>query len=510
MSGEPVKIGPFVGGMNTYNQPTSIEDDEAVEILNMDIDLDGSLVSRPAISINNNAPVTGPSHIIGTYRSKTGVFYIIYAFPNAAYALNAFTSAWTLIQAGAFSDTVQYNDKLWLVQFPSGTTQGGGSWDPTTGWTAVAAMPRGYSTCIYKERMFIAASVNNDTSSINRVKFSNDRNPASWLGTDTFDVVSGDGQDIMSLYVFDSSIVIFKTDSTYAFAYETQPTKGQLQVVSSTIGTNNNYTVVEYENSLFIMHEARVYRISNWQWEHTNIKVPFLYNNSADSAWPDGTSLSSVGNRILVRCFDNYYILGTKTGGWTRWIFSTGSIFPSEFIRDPTNLPASGINVYYAGNHNTSGNPWFKFEDQITTVVKGETYTARLKTKNYDYGVSYGFKRLFWWGADLLSKTGVQFLVHPIAYSTNTTWGEVAQHYFFEYQTWGRPLDKSIDVSDSSVNSNVQGIRTFTKVLKGLRFRQVQFTLSSTLDGSTLTGPFRIFSLTSFVDNKEIVSKKVS
>jgi hypothetical protein len=511
MAGDPVKIGPFVGGMNTYSGVSAIADNEAVEILNMDVDLDGSLVGRPGINQYGTAPLSGTSHIIGQYTSVTGIFYAIYAFANSVRALNTSDKTWSTIQAGVFTDCVQYNNKLWLVQMPSGTTQGGGSWDPVAGWTAVPTMPRGYSACIYKERMFIAASVNSDTTSVNRVKFSNPANPGTWTSTDTFDVNAGDGQDIMCLYVFDSSIIIFKTDSTYIYAYESQPTKGQVQAVSQTIGANNNFCTVEYENSLFVMHEDKVYRISNWQWEHANIKLPFQYRNTAISGQADGTSLAAVGNRIVARYYDYYYCLGTKTGAWTTWIFGDGtSMFPTDFIRDPNIDPAAGTARYFAANHVGGTTNWYIFVDAVNSVARSETFTIRLISKAYDYGVPYGFKRLYWWGADIFSKSEIQYRVSPIAFNIPITWGQLALHPFSEYLTWGRPLDISIDVSDSAGGSNPSNFRTFIKLLKGLRFRQLQFTLVTQSDGSTVTGPLRIFSLTSFVDNKELVSKKVS
>lgn len=510
MPGQPVKLGPFVGGMNTYSGPSAIQDNEAVDILNMDVDLDGSLCSRPGIIVRTDGQHVGRSHVLGIFRSVTDIVYIIYTYAaGGVYAFNTSSETWITIQAsGNYTDCVQYNNKLWLVMLPSGSTQGGGKWDPTAGYAAVAAMPRGYSACVYKERMFIAASVNNDTTSINRVKFSNPANPDAWTSTDTFDVSAGDGQDIMSLYVYDNNIVIFKTDSTFVYAYESQPTKGQVQLVSSTIGANNNFCVCEYENSMFVMHEDKVYRISNWQWELTNSKVPFVYSNGSGSGVVDGTSVAPVGNRIVARYYDNYYALGTKTGAWSRWAFGLG--YPSEFVRNPTLDPSSGAENYFAGNHDTANSHLFRFIDSINSTDRDETFTVRLATKMYDYGVPYGFKRLFWWGIDVLAKSDMSLSAIPVAYSVPVTWGQIQNVPFSSLETWGRPLDISITVTDSSTSSNPSSIRTFIKLLKGLRFRQVQFTIETQTDGSTALGPFRIFSLTSFIDNKETVSKKVS
>lgn len=667
MPGQPVKIGPFVGGMNTYSGPTSIGDNEAVELLNVDIDLDGTVLSRPPLSVSTT-DVDGPGHIIGIFRSVTDVVYIIYAFATQAKAYDTSNSSFVTIGPGEFTAAVQYNDSMWLVKKPSGTLKDGTKWNPVDGATTVANMPRGVSACIYKERMFISASRTADTNSINRVKFSNPADPGTWTDTDYFDVSAGDGQDITKLIVFDAGIVIFKSDSTYLFAYESAPTRGQVQQISSSLGANNNYCVLEYENNLFVMHEANVYRISNWNWEHANIKVPFEYSNKYGIDIPDGSSISILGNRLICRYFDNYYVLGLKTGAWVKWEFKsrsnkennpsfdvntsgwirvtgqatitrdtavfrsspasarldtiagssnaymtsdvgliaanpgevwTTSVFvagqgsgeiaayaldatnttlqiyysgvevlssafkrftvttgklpsntafirtrvfqrqtstakslwaddvltektdeilpfikgsvtyaPSEFVGNPTLNPATGRTKYFAASYATGIQEMYTFEDVV--AVTEEAITSRIVTKSYDFGPSYSFKRLFWWGVDILSKTKTTFKVTPVIYHTAVTWGQLVGVPFSSLGTWGRPLEASIDVSDSISSGNPSSYRTFVKLLKSLRFRQIQFTLESTLDGTSQTGPLRVFSLTAFVDSRETVVKKVS
>lgn len=693
MPGQPVRIGPFVGGMNTYSGPSAISDDEAVELRNLDVDLDGSLVSRSFIVTSSTAPKSTVSRVIGTYSANDGSTYLIFAFSGGGvYALKTGAFTWTTIDStGEYTSCVQYNSKLWLVKKPAGAATGGSQWDPTGGLVAVANMPRGVSCVIYKERMFVASSVNNDDTSMNRLKFSNAANPGTWTSTDTLDVRAGDGQDITALWVFDNNIVVFKTNSTYVYSYESQPAKGQVQIVNGAIGCANSASVCEYENSLFIMHKANVYRISNWIWEQANVKVPFKYANSNSLVEPFTSAVSVLGNRIICRYYDNYYVLGTKTGAWTIWDWGTseytyygtrtnyfvnpsgeagitewiaglsreditsvadvtapsgtkilratanqvttgfksyvydivsgwsandptsmavwvrpqingtyrltfsfrtgateilqvngpqvpvqagvwtylkyenkiapagtdtvyaylykvegmaigeyfdwdaalleknfvvgnyiegtvnntpvrthGQLYPSVFVRDPFVDAASGYETYYAGNVDAGLSYWFRYTDGLQATNSFEKFTARLITKAYDFGVPYGFKRLYWWGVDLLGKTFTSFKVTPNAYSTQVTWGDLSAVPFSQYQTWGRPLDVSLDVTDSISGANPAYYRTFIKLLKGLRFRQAQFTLETTTDGSGDTGPFRVFSLTSYVDNKETVVKKVS
>ena len=510
MPGQPVKIGPFVGGMNTYSGETTIADNEAVELLNLDVDLDGSLLARPGITRSAAVPAAGTiSHIIGTYRANDGTVYMIVAAGVSVYAFNTSSLAWTtLSNSGPFTACVQYNDKLWLVIKPSGVTQGGGKWDPTGGYAAVAAMPRGYSACIYKELMFVSSSRNGDTTSINRVKFSNAGNPDNWTSTDFFDVNAGDGDDITKLLVFDSSVVIFKSDSTYVFAYESAPTKGLVQRVSGVIGANNGFSVVEYENNLFVMHEANVYRISNWNWEHANIKVPFKYVNAFSTVDADASSISLLGNRVIARYYDSYYVLGLKTGAWSQWDFSTAGFSPSEFVSSPNISAILGAAIYYGGCYVGTRAGFHQFIDNKHDT--NETFTIRLKTKSYDFGPSYTFKRLFWWGADILGNATTTFKVMPNVYNVGAKWGQILGIPSPSLGTWGRPIENMLDVTDTADSSNTAAYRTFIKLLKSLRFRQLQFILEATYVGLNSAAAYRIFSLTAIVDSRQIVSKKVS
>lgn len=506
MPGQPIKLGPFVGGMNTYSGPSSVDDSEAVDLLNFDIDLDGSLSSRPGLEFVQNAGVSNQrSTILGSFRSKLNIVYIIVVYEATCWAYNTSNNTWSKIVDGAVTSVSQYNDKLYVVLAPSGTTQGGFSWNGTAS-TAVANMPRGYSSCIYKERMFISASRNGDESSINRVKFSAAGNPDNWTSTDYFDVSAGDGDDIEKLYVYQASIVIFKSDSTYIYAYESAPTKGQVQIVSSTIGTNNSMCLVEYENNLFTMHESNVYRISNWNWEHANIKVPFVYSNVDAVNMSTGASLSILGNRIICQYFDNYYVLGLKTGAWTRWKFKQTNRTPSNFIVNPIVDPTIGIPTFFGGSKiQANSKNLYIFRDNFGST---ETFDIKLVTKAYDFGPSYTFKRLFWWGVDIMANTSTRFKVSPVVYSVPTTWGQVKTVPISQLQTWGRPLDLNLDVTDSANIQNISGIRVFVKLLKSLRFRQASFTIEASTAGNI--DRFRIFSLTATVDSKELVVKKVS
>jgi hypothetical protein len=256
------------------------------------------------------------------------------------------------------------------------------------------------------------------------------------------------------------------------------------------------------------MHEANVYRISNFNWEHANLKVPFEYRNTYSTADADKGSLSLLGNRILARYYDKYYALGLKTGAWSAWDFTVEGYTPSEFITNPNISPLIGASNYYGASYVPAKADFYFFVDNKYDT--DEDFTIRLKTKSYDFGPSYAFKRLYWWGVDILANAVTSFRVVPNVYSVPVKWGQLIGVPWTSLGTWGKPLEISLDVTDTANSSNTNNYRTFIKLLKGLRFRQLQFILEASYQGLNSTSAYRIFSLTAFVDSKETVSKKVS
>ena len=73
-------IGPFVKGLNTFSDPSAVPDDGLAELLNMELDLDGSLMSRPPFhdtGINMPLQVSGNMVILGFYYTPLGAEYLI-------------------------------------------------------------------------------------------------------------------------------------------------------------------------------------------------------------------------------------------------------------------------------------------------------------------------------------------------------------------------------------------------------------------------------------------------
>lgn len=514
MPASPVKIGPFSGGLNSYSGPTSIGDNECIDIQNFDIDFDGALKSRPPVTIKDDKTtipvVEGAMEILGWFIHTDMARYLIVTFTTGGvYARNEETGVWstitTTIRATAM---VQYANKAWLI---SNGANSGGSWSPSAGWVADADIPKGECVCIYKERLFIGGS----TTTPNRVFFSNAADFGTWdTGVNFFDVRSGDGQGVKALTAFQDNVVCHKTDSTYVFSYDSNPSRGNVRLISGSVGIENKWCVVEYDNSLYVQHESKVYQLANWNFTLVNLKVPFEYlENVGPSDYDTYASLNVMTDRLICHHFDNIYVFNLRMGVWSKWAIGASVNF-NRFVAVPLN-DSSEIERYYGGcrriDETQDNHVLYEWRPEIDGV-RSEEMTCYVVTKTYDFNVPYTFKRLFHWGVDMLSQRDLTYTVHPVVYSPAVTHEQMSAFTHEELAQGSnlRPLSVSIDVSGSKSISNVSGARMFVKLIKSLRFRQIYFTVGGTTDGSTVTGPIQIYSIMAFVDNKQLVSKEVS
>lgn len=506
MGGTALRFGPFVGGLNTLSDPAAIDDSELVDILNMELDLDGSLVSRPAIKLEGTqAGLDGRIITIGV-AFFGGETYVIGSTPNAIWSYTVATNTWTLIANNVTSFVaLQWQDKLWFIATP-GSTTGSGWWTPTAGvYTPVAAMPRGYTAIIHKNRMYVTKGILDSTVEASRIVFSASLDATNWPVGNSVDVNSGDGQGISRLIVYNDNIVIFKQQSTYVFAFDNDPAGGSIRKISGTIGAVNRYAVAEYENQLYLFHRGYVYELINYDFNRLNNRVPFSLDGTGPGSYSEPFFLQVVDERLVVRYYNNIYVFNLRTRTWSRWQ-SDNYFGPFQVI--PRELSGLGENIYIAGSCITGEKKFFSLYPEYTASTT-ETFTCYIKTKNYDLAVGHKFKRLFWWGGDMAAVNDVTGIVGPVVYKFVATWDQLAAYTWDQLQTWDAPLSNPV-TTQTVVATNSQARRRFLKFPKSLRFRQAYFSLETTTDGTNSTGPVRIFSITGMVAEKETVPAAVN
>lgn len=374
MGGQPLRLGPFSGGLNTASDPTTIADIELAESLNFEMDIDSSLHSRPPFQeIAGHGTFT--ERIIFLCEAIFGTdHYLIGSNVNGVYFFlnGAFTLITNTFQAGA---AVQYADKVYLVAKP-GSANPGGKWDPSGGFTAVAAIPKGQSCVIYKDRLHIVPGIKS-TANTSRLFFSDAANFDSWPGTNFVDVSQGDGQKLVDLTVMQDNLILFKQQSVFLFVYDVRPEDAVLREISSTIGVNGQFNIANYENQVYLFSSGWVYELINFDFNRINTKVPFIRDDTVPSPFSDEfVFLSLLEDRLICRYYHKIYVYGLRTRTWSEWESKEDNLHffgPISTIR-----PATG-NEYYSGSCIVAKTNVIKFLDKPTSSSAETVLTANVR-----------------------------------------------------------------------------------------------------------------------------------
>lgn len=315
---KPVLIGPFSRGVNTYDDPTAIHDQECAEALNFDPGLDGSLRSRPPFTDTGDPLQLGPTgtpRLLGYFYDTNGVPYLI-AADGASSTWRYFQGIWTIItDTFSATDMAQFDGKAWLVA-PVGSSASGGSWTPSGGFVADANMPKGTSIESYKSRLWIAEGVGGANST--RVRYSKVLGQTNfWTSPAFMDVGSGDGQGVVKLLAYFDTLLIFRTKSIWSLTYATDPALAIQGVVVPGVGLQGRHALAVYENYLYFMYDSKAYEFVNNRVQQINVKIPFKTSNPGSTSTPYTVSLFN--NRILYSYYENIYVYSLRTQTWTTW-----------------------------------------------------------------------------------------------------------------------------------------------------------------------------------------------
>lgn len=320
MAREPLVIGPFAGGLNTYDDATAVKDTELVECLNWDPGLEGSLRSRPPFTdlvLPMPLGASGNPRFLGFFYGAGGAYWLIASDGlSSTWAFNGVSRTWSLITA-TFSATsmAQFDNKAWLMS-PVGEADPGGYWTPAGGFVADADMPRGDSIVSFKSRLWVTPGKGNANGT--RVYYSKTLGqPNFWQAPSFVDVGQGDGQDIVLLTTWYNTLVAFRSQSIYAFAFNADPAQGTVSLLVPNVGLTSKECLISYEGYMYFMYDEKAYQFVNNNAQQINLKVPFTASSKANNALP--TSVSLFNNRAIFHYYDTMYVYSLRTKTWTRW-----------------------------------------------------------------------------------------------------------------------------------------------------------------------------------------------
>ena len=423
MPGEPIQVGPFIGGLNTFSDATAIADNELTVCENFELDLDGSLKSRPPIqnlAINFPLGATGNVNFLGTFYAPNGNSYLI-ASDGLSSTYYFSGSAWVLITSTfAAAGFAQFDNKAWLTA-PVGSTNPGGYWTLAGGFTADSNMPKGECIVAYRDRLFVAEGKDSTNQGTRLYISLTPADPALWVTVNDFvDVGTGDGQNIVQLAVYFNTIIVFRTESIFAYQYVNDPGATSPTLIVPKVGLNSKDSLAQFENYIYFMYDNKAYEFVNSRASQINVKVPFFSTTTAGIYLP--YSVSEFNQRIMFTYFDQMFVYNLRTRSWTTWKSQTYGSLAQLFVRfnnDDKSIVLGHKNASVpAGGSRVA--PLLQITDEYDAVQ--ETMECRIQTKNFNYQASSIFKRLFWWGLDAQFKGTVVGTAVPITQSFTVSW----------------------------------------------------------------------------------------
>lgn len=496
-------------------EEATIADDELSLVVNMEQDIDGSLVSRPAIIVDSAGPTGIGSNLdikpLGYYVRDDGVTFLVAAVSTYTYLYNIDTKVWTQIWTTAASSFTQYDNKVVLIS----TTVAGGYWEAGS-FTSTPTMPLGQQIVFYQDRFWaFGARGTGDSTTVWFSKLTVISPPSSiftWAtSTDFFTVSEGDGEWITALVPDTSALLIFRNSSTYQFTFPSAPSSGTLRVLSKTIGTENQWSIVAYESYYLAFSAGFLYQFINYRFYPLNVKKIAFKRTTLPNPVQYDIRVSIFGRRVMVWFYGSLYVYRLVTSTWSTW--DSPLTRAGHFLTiPPSSLSGESRSALaVTGENNSSLKSLYRVEEEVLGTGSGELMTCHIRTKSYNFGEPAQYKRLMWWSIESRSSTGVEAIAHPAALPDGgTTWNDMEGEPWSSFGTWNNPLIQPVTYVDDVAFPTAAPTSTVTKIRTAIRFLGLLFEVFIDTYGTSATGPVRIYGITPYLLVEAGVSRKVS
>ena len=537
------QIKDFSGGLNNYWDPSSIAQNEVPFLQNLEFSPTGALSSRPPIA---DLDVEYPEedvffNLLGYYIEEDGDRFGVYTSPTKTYVYNLTTEAWTQIWTSPAADFVQYQGYIIMCR----TNGAGAYWGPngapgynsSTGlWTVagsntstIATMPAGRGIELHQERLFLFGPLNSATQSV--IYWSNiageiEAFPGQdwrwWDTNNNFTLVNtGDGQWITCMVSGYNGITVFRNASTYRFSFSGLPENGTMSKLQEGIGAENQSCVANYENGLLVLSGDQLYAYYNGNFTSLNDQKVRFEEEPFSSDLKIRYSVSILGSRAIVNFGGSLYVFQIKTNTWSIWLSDTEFAKCIEVPTPPNNIGETKIALAVSGSADPAKWKVYEIVDNSFTTVGTEDIKCVLRTRIFDFDTPNEWKRLYWWAADVIAAGNIKAVVIPTSVSYSyATWDDVSLDFVGDtkYVAWDDPdadWDNPTEVEYRGITTEIDNgftskQRNSLKLDNGVRFRRVYFELYLECDGTIVTSPAQIFSITPMIGMKAKSSDRIT
>ena len=516
-----INLRNFGGGLNNEADISNIAESELASIVNLELDSNGALVSRPPITEYDQLPnPTSPAEFLGYFSRSDGVNFLVIA-NDETYLFNPTGSTWTEIASFPASGCAQYQNRLYIC---ARETRGGwwGEVTPGTGTYTYQSlsggakpMPFGDQIVIYKERLWIAGWGDSDERT--KVYLSEQTDTVggdinNWPPLNFFYVGRGDGQWITKLHPGTNDLTVMRNRSSYYFLYESDPSLGTLRRYEGDVGADNKFATATYQNFLYTLSNGGVFQLVGYQFYRRNDPNKLRFRtNVGVTPYTFDAALSVVGNRLVVWFQGSLYVMNLNTLVWSQWQTDTVAAI---FRTAPRAEGYFGADVVWclSASGETGVPALYRLVDEIG-ASNAEAMVCSIRTKAYDFETPDRFKTLFWWSMDALAAGDATGTAVPVVLAVVTVSEDdmsLVSTDTLDLGTEDYPLVVAPGVATDRTSPAPFPYRLSYRFIKKMRFRRIYFEASLETDGTTSTGPVHIFGLVAYVEIKQKVTKGVS
>lgn len=310
-------VTDFSKGLNTLDDPWTLEDGESPDMLNVDVVKKGSLITRFGYelvsTLSGSGGLRGLLPYYRTYGSPTADYLLIFHNDGHAYSTtNADLS--TTTDLGSIGTD---NGKVRGIVFNNLAIFGNGlaantvkKWDGTT-LANLGSVPADANLFgVFQKHLFI-----NDTATPSKIWYSDADTPETWTSSPFLNVDIGNGEDVTGVVGHNENMEIYKENSIYSFNFSfdgsfnlTVPS--YVPVVSNAGGcTAPDSLIVDKAKTFFLSKRGfQAYGIH----PRNDFRVPESLSDRIDNTVSliDSSKLANVAATY----FDKKYICAVPTG----------------------------------------------------------------------------------------------------------------------------------------------------------------------------------------------------
>jgi hypothetical protein len=261
--------GNWRGGINTSLPPNELADDEAVDILNLETDWDGNLVSRNGVTKHQTSD-TYASRITSLHDAvyEGGQEFILYTTGSSLFKVNTDGTGTTDITGSLTLPTNTFWQWRNFGSFAIGVNRATSGDNPVkvnSSGTASAlggSPPKARYIEVWNNRVWVVSS-----TAPNQVRASALGLPEDWTATGAagaiaIDVDPGDGDEITGLLAFKGRLFVFKRKRIFVISAAAQPVTDpnnlKVDVFNKNIGCVSAYTIQPVLDDVLFLAEGGV------------------------------------------------------------------------------------------------------------------------------------------------------------------------------------------------------------------------------------------------------------